>query len=182
MKINHDKEPVSNVMWIDIDLVQANEYNPNKVAGTEMKLLYKSIKEDGYTQPIVVYPIENGKFEIVDGFHRYRVCKEHKDIYERTGGQIPCVVLDKDKSDRMISTVRHNRARGTHGIKAMSEIVAELYKEGKQDYEIAESMGMDAEELIRLKQKTCIPELFKNHVFSKSWKRYKERRNENETD
>ena len=122
------KSPVYNVKAVSIELIQANSYNPNAVAPPEMKLLYESIKEDGYTMPIVCYELPDGKYEIVDGYHRYTVMLTHKDIYEREGGKLPVVVIDKDISNRMASTIRHNRARGQHSIELMMNIVGELKK------------------------------------------------------
>lgn len=166
------EEPVDCVRWVKADKVQANEYNPNRVASPEMKLLYKSIKLDGYTQPIVVYRLENGKYEVVDGFHRNRVGKEYKDINERIHGYLPVVVIDKPLDERMGSTIRHNRARGTHQIRDMSDIVVELTKQGWNEEEICEKLGMELDEVIRLKQISGLKEAFANHEFSKSWEEF----------
>lgn len=163
--------PVYNVKKIPVEKVVANSYNPNAVAPPEMKLLYQSIKEDGYTMPIVCYYLsEIDKYEIVDGFHRYTIMKNHKDIYERENGLLPIVVIEKDESNRMASTIRHNRARGTHSIELMTNIVSELTKAGMSDAWIMKNIGMDADEILRLKQLSGISELFKNKEFSKSWK------------
>lgn len=165
------KSPVYNVIAVPVEKIQANAYNPNMVAPPEMKLLYKSILEDGYTMPIVCYYLkEEDKYEIVDGYHRYRVIKEHKDIYERENGCLPVVVIDKDLSNRMASTIRHNRARGTHSIELMTNIVADLVESGMSDQWIMKNIGMDAEELLRLKQISGLASLFKDKEFSKSWK------------
>lgn len=164
------KSPVYNVLSVHIEKIQANEYNPNSVAPPEMELLYKSIKEDGYTMPIVCYHIkETDKYEIVDGFHRYRTMLEHKDIYERENGCLPVVVIEKDISNRMASTIRHNRARGSHSIDLMVNIVAELKEAGMSDAWIMKNIGMDAEELLRLKQISGLAALFKDREFSNSW-------------
>ncbi len=163
------KSPVYNVIAVPIEKIQANAYNPNSVAPPEMKLLYKSIKEDGYTQPVVCFKKEDGMYEIVDGFHRYTIMKTHKDIYERENGCLPVVVIDKDINNRMASTIRHNRARGSHSIELMSNIVAELVESGMSDAWILKNIGMDAEELLRLKQITGLASLFKDHDFSQSW-------------
>lgn len=164
------RSPVYNVKSIPIDKIQANTYNPNSVAPPEMKLLYKSILEDGYTMPIVCYYLKDeDKYEIVDGFHRYRVMLEHKDIYERENGCLPVVTIDKDLSNRMASTIRHNRARGTHSIELMTNIVADLVESGMSDSWIMKNIGMDAEELLRLKQISGLMSLFKDKDFSKSW-------------
>ena len=164
------KSPVYNVKAIPIKKIRANSYNPNSVATPEMKLLYESIKTDGYTMPIVVYYIkDDDMYEIVDGFHRYTIMKKHKDIYDREQGLLPCSIIDKDLSDRMGSTIRHNRARGEHGIDLMTNIVAELVEMGKSDSWILKKIGMDAEELLRLKQITGLASLFKDKEFSSSW-------------
>ena len=160
--------PVYNVLRVNVENIQANAYNPNHVATPEMKLLYQSIKEDGYTMPIVCYKLDNGKYEIVDGFHRYITMLNHKDIYDRECGCLPVVVIDKDISNRMASTIRHNRARGTHSIELMSNIVAELVQAGMSDAWILKNIGMDAEELLRLKQITGLAALFMDREFTKA--------------
>lgn len=163
--------PVYNVKRVPIDKIQANAYNPNSVAPPEMKLLYRSIKEDGYTMPIVCYYLpDEDKYEIVDGFHRYRIMLEHKDIYEREGGCMPVTVIDKDISGRMASTIRHNRARGSHSIDLMVNIVAELTEAGMSDAWIMKNIGMDADELLRLKQISGLAALFADKEFSSAWK------------
>lgn len=162
--------PVYNVRPVPVEKIRANAYNPNTVAPPEMKLLYKSILEDGYTMPIVCYYIpDDDIYEIVDGYHRYRVMMEHKDIYERESGCMPVVVIDKDLSNRMASTIRHNRARGSHSIELMTNIVADLVESGMSDAWIMKNIGMDAEELLRLKQISGLASLFKDKEFSHAW-------------
>ena len=164
------QSPVYDIKRVPIDKIQANAYNPNHVAPPEMKLLYKSIKEDGYTMPIVCYYLEDvDKYEIVDGFHRYTTMKNHKDIYDREGGCLPVSIIDKPISDRMASTIRHNRARGSHDIELMTNIIADLVDSGMSDSWIMKNIGMDAEELLRLKQISGLASLFKDRDFSKSW-------------
>ena len=162
--------PVYNVKRVPIEQVTANDYNPNSVAPPEMALLETSIWEDGYTQPVVVvHDKENDKYVVVDGFHRYCTLRDSKRIYEREKGMLPVVVLDKDIHDRMASTIRHNRARGSHNIELMSTIVAELVEMGKGDRWICEHIGMSPDELLRLKQITGVAALFQNQDFSASW-------------
>jgi ParB-like chromosome segregation protein Spo0J len=164
------KSPVYNVRAIPISKVKANDYNPNAVAPPEMALLEISIWEDGYTQPVVTYyDSENDCYIVVDGFHRYLTLKNSKRIMEREGGMLPVVVIDKELGDRMASTIRHNRARGSHNIELMSNIVAELVEMGKGDRWICQHIGMSADELLRLKQITGVAALFANRSFSDSW-------------
>lgn len=160
------KSPVWNIKGIPVEQIDANSYNPNHVAPPEMRLLYESIKEDGYTMPVVVYQKPDGRYEIVDGYHRYTVMLTHKDIYEREGGLLPCSIIDKDISNRMASTIRHNRARGSHSVELMMNIVGELKKAGMSDQWIMKEIGMDADELLRYKQLSGIAELFKDREFS----------------
>lgn len=142
--------PVYNIKKVPVEKIQANDYNPNKVATKEMQLLYTSIKEDGYTMPIVCYyDKENDKYIVVDGFHRYRVIKEHKDIYSREGGCLPVSVIDKDINDRMASTIRHNRARGKHEVELQASLVSML-KDGWDEVKIMKQLGMTLEEVQRL--------------------------------
>lgn len=162
--------PVYNVRRVPVEKIHANTYNPNHVAPPEMKLLYQSIKEDGYTMPIVCYyDHETDTYEIVDGYHRYTTILTHKDIYEREGGCLPVSVIEKPLEERMASTIRHNRARGEHSVELMTNIVAELVDSGMSDAWIMKNIGMDAEELLRLKQLSGLQELFKDKDFSKSW-------------
>jgi len=164
------KSPVYSVKPVPVEKIQANAYNPNAVAPPEMKLLYQSIKQDGYTMPIVCYYIEDEDiYEIVDGYHRYRIIKEHKDIYDRENGCLPVSIIDKPLQNRMASTIRHNRARGSHDIELMSNIVAELVESGMSDAWIAKNIGMDLDEILRLKQITGLAALFKDKDFSRSW-------------
>jgi len=159
------EHPVSRVVWVRADLIMANDYNPNKVAPPEMKLLKHSIETNGYTQPIVVWQTEDG-YEVVDGFHRYKVgC-------DLGLSHLPVVVInDKDtgRNDRIAATIRHNRARGKHQIQAMSDIVVELARRNWTDKRIAKELGMDADEILRLKQITGLAELFADEDFSEAW-------------
>ena len=162
--------PVYQVKRVPIDKVTANDYNPNSVAPPEMALLETSIWEDGYTQPVVVvYDKENDKYVVIDGFHRYCVLRDSKRVNEREKGMLPVVVLRKEMHDRMASTIRHNRARGTHNVELMSTIVAELVEMGKGDRWICQHIGMSPDELLRLKQITGVAALFQNQDFSASW-------------
>lgn len=164
-------EPVECVQWVKSELVFANDYNPNSVAPPEMELLHTSIQEDGYTQPIVVWQ-HDGKYEVVDGFHRNRVGKEYADIRERIHGYLPVVVINndrEDKGDRIASTIRHNRARGKHKVEAMSDIVLDLKKRNWSDAKIAKELGMDADEVLRLGQIQGLAEMFADREFSQAW-------------
>jgi ParB-like chromosome segregation protein Spo0J len=164
--------PVYNIKAIPVDKIRANAYNPNKVAPPEMKLLEKSIWEDGYTQPVVCYYIpDEDVYEVVDGYHRFTVLKTSKRIFEREKGLLPVVVIDKDENNRMASTIRHNRARGSHDVDLMVSIVKDLVDAGMSDLWICQNIGMDSDELLRLKQISGIAALFANSEFSESWEK-----------
>ena len=164
------QSPVYNVIAVPIEKIVPNTYNPNAVAPPEMKLLYESIKIDGYTMPIVCYhDKEQDQYIIVDGFHRYRIMLDHPDIYEREGGMLPVSVIDKPIDQRMASTIRHNRARGSHDVDLMSNIVKELHEFGRSDAWISKHLGMDKDEILRLKQITGLSALFKDVKFGQAW-------------
>lgn len=160
-----ENHPINNVIWAPIDLVQANDYNPNSVAKPEMDLLRRSIEADGYTQPIVTWE-RDGIYEVVDGFHRHLVGKDMGLTH------LPVVVVNKESSernDRIASTIRHNRARGKHKISSMSDIVVELSRRNWPDKKIAKELGMDQDEVLRLKQVSGLAELFEEEEFGEAW-------------
>jgi ParB-like chromosome segregation protein Spo0J len=162
--------PVYGVKRVPLEKLKANDYNPNSVAPPEMALLETSIWEDGFTQPIVTfYDKANDMYIVVDGFHRYTVGRTSERIRERERGTLPIVVIDKELGDRMASTIRHNRARGSHNIELMSTIVSELVEMGKGDRWICNHIGMSPDELLRMKQITGVAALFANRDFSNSW-------------
>lgn len=165
------KSPAYQVISVPIGKIKPNTYNPNAVAPPEMALLYESIKADGYTMPVVCYYDEKkDEYIIVDGFHRYRTMLDHPDIYEREQGLLPVSVIDKPIDERMASTIRHNRARGSHNVDLMSNIVKELHDMGRSDAWISRHLGMDEDEILRLKQITGLAELFRDINFGQAWK------------
>lgn len=164
-------EPVDLVLWVPAEAVTANDYNPNVVAPREMSLLEHSILEDGYTQPIVTWR-NDGSLEVVDGFHRNRVGRESIVVRDRLHGFLPVTTINadrEDRSDRMATTIRHNRARGRHRVQAMSEIVQDLVRRNWSEQRIAKELGMDADEVLRLKQIGGLAEMFANREFSEAW-------------
>ena len=163
-------QPVDRIRWVPVEDVEPNDYNPNSVAKIEMGLLYTSILHDGYTQPVVtIYDADREKYVIVDGFHRYFTCRNNPDIRDRNMGYLPIVVLDKPINDRMASTVRHNRARGKHSIDGMSNMVFQMSENGWSEAEICGELGMEAEEVLRLKHITGFSKLFENAEYKKAW-------------
>ena len=165
-------EPVDFVKWVKNQEVHANDYNPNSVAPPEMELLRVSINADGYTQPIVSMPDGDSSYEVIDGFHRNRCGKEYSEINNRVHGYLPLVQIrstQEDKTDRMASTIRHNRARGKHRVESMSEIVIELKKRNWTDAKIAKNLGMDEDEILRLCQISGLQEVFSSDSFSQAW-------------
>ncbi|WP_210251357.1 IbrB-like domain-containing protein [Aureimonas psammosilenae] len=165
------EEPVDLVTWVRSDTIRGNSYNPNTVAPPEMRLLRRSIEADGYTQPIVACAEGDGVV-VVDGFHRHRVGKESSTVRKRVKGYLPVTAIRTERNnakDRIASTIRHNRARGVHGVEPMRDIVVTLLREGWADEEVAKEVGMDADEVLRFKQIAGLPELFRNVEWSKAW-------------
>lgn len=163
-------QPVDAVQWIPLEQVEPNDYNPNSVARIEMNLLRLSIEHDGYTQPVVtVYDAARDRYCIVDGFHRYYVMRQDDAIRARCGGCLPCVVIDKDINDRMASTVRHNRARGKHSVDGMANMVFRMLDQGMTDAAICNELGLEPEELLRLKHITGFSKLFADREYHRAW-------------
>lgn len=166
------EQPIDCVLWIKQDAITANDYNPNNVAPPEKRLLSKSLELDGFTQPIVVTESKPQHYEIVDGFHRHEIGKNRAALKHQLKGYLPVTFLRQDrqdKHDRMAATIRHNRARGRHQINAMSEIVRELVQLGWNDERISKELGMDGDEVLRLKQINGLLELFADRRYSEAW-------------
>lgn len=163
-------QPVDHVRWVPIEQVKPNDYNPNSVAKIEMQLLYSSIAHDGYTQPVVaIHDPDADAYVIVDGFHRYFTCLNNQDIRDRNLGLLPVVVIDKPINDRMASTIRHNRARGKHSVAGMASMVFQMLDNGWDDAAICNELGMEPEELLRLKHITGFSKLFEDTEYKRAW-------------
>jgi len=157
--------PCMDVVLVPAEKVRANNYNPNNVPKNNMELLLQSIMDNGFCFPIVtIYDEEVDEYVIIDGFHRYTILKDWLEVKE-----IPVVVLQHDIKKRMAATVQFNRARGVHQVELMGDLVKALVEQGATDEEIAKHLGMEMEEVYRLKQITGIAELFKNQPYSKAW-------------
>ncbi|MBH9397593.1 ParB-like nuclease domain-containing protein [Pseudomonas aeruginosa] len=164
-------QPVDCVQWVRAEQVAGNDYNPNSVAPPEMRLLRLSIEADGFTQPIVAYPPADGRFEVVDGFHRLRV-GSGKGLRQRLHGYLPLASIRPSRtggSERIAATIRHNRARGVHGVLPMTAIVVSLLRAGWSEADVARELGMDNDEVLRFKQVSGLPEMFRDHEYSRSW-------------
>jgi ParB-like chromosome segregation protein Spo0J len=161
--------PVLSPQLVPVDTVRANDYNPNKVAPPEMRLLHLSIAKDGLTMPVVVTPADNDEHVVVDGFHRTTIVKTKADVRESTAGYLPVVALDKSIEDRITATVRHNMARGSHQVELTAKLVTALRKHNWSNTRIGKELGMDPDEVLRLKQITGLAEAFSHQSFSKAW-------------
>ena len=167
--------PAYHIISVPIEKIEPNTYNPNAVAPPELALLYDSIKEDGYTMPVVCYyDQKRDTYILVDGFHRYRIMLDYPDIYERENGRLPVSVIDKPIDCRMASSIRHYRARGSHDVDLMSNIVKELHELGRSDEWISKHLGMDKDEILRLKQITGLAALFRDVNFGRAWRAVEE--------
>ena len=165
------KQPINSVQWLSRDLLRPNHYNPNHVAKPELELLITSILEDGWTQPIVTLPQgEDGLYQIVDGFHRWTVSADPR-LAKLTSGQVPTVQVALDPVHRMMSTIRHNRARGNHAVLKMADIVRQMVDEGIPKSEMHKRLGMEPEEVARLNNRAGMPDQIasKTSDFNKAW-------------
>ncbi|MGU3413399.1 IbrB-like domain-containing protein [Enterobacteriaceae bacterium C34A] len=165
-------QPIDCVLWVKQEDIAPNDYNPNNVAPPEKKLLLKSLETDGFTQPVVAHRTPDQHYEIIDGFHRHLLASSKPALKAKLKGFVPVTLLQEEKSGvsrRMASTIRHNRARGRHQINAMSEIIRELSQLGWSEVKIGEELGMDADEVLRLRQINGLLDMFSDRQFSEAW-------------
>ena len=147
-------QPINKIQWVPRASIKPNGYNPNAVPPPEFKLLKISLVEDGWTQPIVV---DKDTGVIIDGEHRWTVAAD-PDVAKLTGGLVPVVKIKGDLCHRMMSTIRHNRARGEHGVLPMAEIVRSLLDNGHDREDVMFYLQMEAEEVDRLYERAGVPE------------------------
>ena len=166
---NRYKEPISKVLWVPLNAIVPNAYNPNKMAVPEKRLLHRSMIEHGITQPLVVGPEADQKYALIDGYHRWSIIKKSKELSNRLNFKVPVVILNVSSKNQIVATVRHNRARGQHQIREISEVVKTLSENGWSSAKIMDSLGMEADEVLRLKQFKGLGELFKDDDYSNSW-------------
>ena len=163
------EEPISNVHWIPVDKIIANTYNPNKMAVPEKRLLLKSMHNHGITYPLVATKRADGFYELIDGYHRFQLITKCKTLRARLKCKVPVVLLSIPENECIVATIRHNRARGKHQIDKIGDVVKTLAKKGWATKSIMEELGMDADEVLRLKQFRGLGELFKDSDYSNSW-------------
>ncbi|WP_160114627.1 ParB N-terminal domain-containing protein [Aquimarina sp. AU474] len=166
---NQHREPISEVFWIPISSISPNSYNPNKMATPEKRLLLSSMLDHGITQPLLVAPEKNQRYELIDGYHRWRIIKTNKELRDRLNQNVPVVVLNISNKNQIVAAIRHNRARGQHQVGEISEVVKILSNSGWSPRKIMDALGMEADEVLRLKQFKGLGELFKDEDYSPSW-------------
>lgn len=166
---NFYSEPISKVIWVPIRAISPNDYNPNKMAVPEKRLLQRSMLDHGVTQPLVVGPKQDEKYILIDGYHRWSIINKSKELKERLNNCVPVVVLNVSSRKQLVATIRHNRARGRHQIEEISDVVKTLSDSGWSSTKIMDALGMEADEVLRLKQFRGLGELFKDDDYSISW-------------
>jgi len=161
-------DPISNVKWIEVEKLNANDYNPNVVLNKELKLLELSVLKNGWIQPILI----NKDNTIIDGFHRSYLSRNSKLLKEKYNGKVPCVVMDLTEAERMLLTIRINRAKGNHVAFKMHEIVKSLIDKHEVSMEyIQESIGASKDEIKLLYKDGVFDALnIKEHKYSRAWK------------
>lgn len=165
-------EPVDCVLWVPAEQIAENNYNPNHVAPPEKRLLYTSLLRSGFTHPLVAWQDADRHYMLIDGYHRFSLARQRSALRKRLQGYIPVVAIsggESEKTQRIAATIRHNRARGQHQIQAMSDIVQELARLGWSDDKISTELGMDSDEVLRLKQISGLMEMFLDREYSEAW-------------
>lgn len=160
-------DPITRVVWRDADELKANSYNPNMVFTPELRLLEASILQQGWIQPVAINPQD----VILDGFHRWMLSRTSEKVRARYDGQLPTVVLDLDRAQSMLFTVRINRAKGSHGALKMAELVKELVHDlGLPPQDVAAGIGATMEEVNLLLQESVFKaKNMDGYKFSEAW-------------
>lgn len=167
-----DEQPISKVVWKLAADLNPNDYNPNRVLNAEFGILALNIQRFGWIQPILI----NKNNIIIDGFHRWRLAQDSKELYKLYSGRVPCVVMDIDDREAMLLTIRINRAKGVHEAEAMSKIAKKLVNEfGMTPKNLQDELGMGSREVELLLADTVfvIKEIDK-WQYSKAWYPYED--------
>lgn len=164
------EHPIDNIVWIEVERLQANDYNPNMVLTPELRLLEHSLIMNGWIQPVLVGRTGE-ELVIIDGFHRWSLAKDSKKVREMTQGKVPCAVLDLTIPERMMLTVRINRAKGNHSALKMHDLVASLITDhGLSAQDVMKGIGATKDEVDLLMQENVFTKLkIPDHQYSKAW-------------
>lgn len=162
--------PIDNIVWLDTNELKPNDYNPNVVYNKELNLLELSILKNGWIQPILVNREGDG-YVIIDGFHRYSLAKRSKKLIAMTKGKVPCAVLELSEAERMLLTIRINRAKGSHIACKMSDIIKTLVEKHEMSInDIMKGIGANKDEIELLLMDDVFKKLdIQNHKYSRAW-------------
>lgn len=160
--------PISRIQWVNIKDIIANDYNPNFIASPEKKCLLRSMLKYGITSPLIVHKQED-KYMLIDGFHRWKLISRNKELAQNLNHKVPVVALHLPLNDRIAASICYNRACGQNKITELAEIVKTLSDHGWSSQKIMTELGMEADEVLRLKQFTGLGELFKEEEYSNGW-------------
>jgi ParB-like chromosome segregation protein Spo0J len=152
--------PIEHWVWIDAQELKANDYNPNFVLPAELELLELSIIQTGWVQPLLV----TKDLVIIDGFNRATISRVNN-------WKVPACILDISEAERMLLTIRINRAKGSHVAFKMSEVIKRLINEfGLEKSYVAKSIGASLKEIDLLLEDDVFTRLnIKDHKYSKAW-------------
>lgn len=151
------------IQYESVDDIKPNEYNPNRQSEEEFELLLRSIEDDGFTQPVIV----TNDLTIVDGEHRWRAAM--------TLGmkKIPVVMVDMSAEQARMSTIRHNRARGSHNIDLETEVLKDLQNLGAMEW-VKDALMMSDDEINARIEDLPASELLAGEYHTESWEPSKE--------
>jgi ParB/RepB/Spo0J family partition protein len=151
------------VTYVPTDAIKPNSYNPNRQSPEDFELLLRSIEEDGFTSVITV---QEGVNEIVDGEHRWRAA-------QALGlTEIPVVFVDMTTAQRMVSTLRMNRARGNEDVELSAQVLRDLQAIGALDH-AQDSLALSDAEINLLITNVAAPELLAGDDFTDAWVPFK---------
>ena len=165
------KHPIDNIQWVETDLLDANDYNPNVVARDEFRLLKHSLLKQGWMQPILVAALDNGRYRIIDGFHRSTLAKDDPEMVAAFGTKVPCAVMEMTEAEAKMLTVRINRAKGSHVSNRMHDLVSSLHHEdGLTIPQLMSELGASKGEVELLLHENIFKKMeIETYPYSRAW-------------
>lgn len=141
---------MSELKEIELGKLAGHPDNPNRLSGAMMGKLAASIKRTGKYQPLVVRPLGDGDYQIINGHHR-------KKVLEKMGVErAECLVWDVDEDEGRLLLMSLNRLGGSDDAGAKKRLLEKLSRKmpaGEISKLIPDSKGQ-VEKLVNMKKVT----------------------------
>jgi len=152
---------------IAIKDLKAGDWRANYILKPELKVLAASISSLGFISPLLIMKRDNS---IIDGYQRWMIVKENKDLSNKHP-TVPCVVLDCDSLEASMLHLRINRSRGQLVAHLVSGVVKKLIRSKKySEKDLQQLLSMSDDELDVLLDGTIVKRIkISEHKYSRAW-------------